>query len=115
MDAYVYGITSADGLKLPSAEGVDGRPVESVTSGALAALVSDAPQTPIKANRRNLLAHSTVLQELVGDRCVLPMRFGVVMPDRDAVTAELLDAHRDELADELEAFAPYVELDVHAL
>jgi Gas vesicle synthesis protein GvpL/GvpF len=115
MDAYVYGVTRAGATERSPGEGIDGQLVEVATHDGLAALVSDAPNVPVKANRRNLMAHSTVLQELVGERCVLPMRFGVVMPDRGAVATELLDAHREELTEELESFAPYVELDVRAI
>lgn len=115
MDAYVYGILAAGADVRPPAEGVDGAPVELVEDGGLAALVSDAPSVPVKANRRNLMAHSRVLQEVVAHACVLPMRFGVVMPDRDVVREELLRGHGDRLADQLGAFEPYVEVDVRAL
>lgn len=114
MDAYVYGVTAA-GTPAPSAEGVDGRPVELVEHGRLAALVSEAPDVPVRANRRNLTAHSRVLGEVVSERCVLPMQFGVVMPDRDAVRDELLGTHGERLAAQLDAFDPFVELDVRVL
>jgi hypothetical protein len=115
MDAYVYGVLGAGASLRSPAEGIDGGQVELVERGPLAALVSDARAVPVKANRRNLMAHSRVLQAVVADQCVLPMRFGVVMPDRDAVRGELLGAHADRLAAQLEAFRPYIELDVRAL
>src|SRR3954468_11347760 len=116
MDAYVYGVIAAGvaGWR-PSAEGVDDQPVELVERGELAALVSDAPRVPVKANRRNLMAHSRVLQSVIGERCVLPMRFGVVMPDRSAVEEELLAQSGEWLAAQLRVFETYVELDVRAL
>jgi hypothetical protein len=116
MDAYVYGVIAAGaaGWRPPS-EGVDDQPVELLERGTLAALVSDAPRVPVKANRRNLMAHSRVLQSVIGERCVLPMRFGVVMPDRAAVEAELLGQNSDWLAAQLRVFETYVELDVRAL
>jgi hypothetical protein len=115
MDTYVYGVTRAAAGKRPPAAGVDGQAVEVLRSGALAALVSDAPSLPVKANRRNLLAHSQVLQEVMDKRCVLPMRFGVVMPSRDAVEEELLKARGPALEEALAAFEPYVELDLKVL
>jgi hypothetical protein len=93
-------------------DGVDGKPVSRVTHGGLAALVSEAPEVPVKANRRNLLAHTEVLQEVVKTECVLPMQFGVVMPNEAAVEEELLAAHEDALAEQLAAFAPHVEVDL---
>ena len=115
MDAYVYGVVAAGARWRPSEEGVDDQPVELVERGELAALVSDAPRVPVKANRRNLMAHSRVLQSVIGERCVLPMRFGVVMPDRDAVVEELLGENSDWLTSQLRVFETYVELDVRAL
>src|SRR3954453_7487707 len=116
MDAYVYGVISAGAAGWgPPGEGIDDQPVELVERGELAALVSDAPRVPVKANRRNLMAHSRVLQSVIGERCVLPMRFGVVMPDRAAVEAELLGENSDWLAAQLRVFETYVELDVRAL
>ena len=115
MDAYVYGVVAGGGGAAPSADGVDGQRVELVERGALAALVSDAPSVPVKANRRNLTAHAEVLGAVVAERCVLPMQFGVVLPDRDAVGDELLGAHAERLGAQLRAFDPYVELDVRVL
>jgi hypothetical protein len=115
MEAYVYGVVRAGTDSPRAAEGIDGQQVEVVPEGDLAALVSDAPTVPVRANRRNLTAHSGVLQAVVSERCVLPMRFGVVMPGRDAVREELLERHADRLTAQLDAFEPYVEVDVRVL
>jgi len=115
VDAYVYGVLRAPEGAWPAREGVDGQDAGLVTHGHLAALVSDAPTVPVKANRRNLTAHSRVLQEVARERCILPMRFGVVMPDREAVVRELLEGRADELRVELDAFEPYVELDLRVI
>lgn len=115
MDAYVYGVLAATSGPSPPGRGVEGQGLDLVKSGGLAALVSDAPEVPVRANRRNLMAHTDVLRRVAVERGVLPMRFGVVMPDRDAVRDELLAAHGRELSAQLEAFEPYVELDVRVL
>jgi hypothetical protein len=116
MDAYVYGVIGAGaaGWRPPN-EGVDDQAVDLVERDGLAALVSDAPRVPVRANRRNLMAHSRVLQSVIGERCVLPMRFGVVMPDRAAVAEELLGHNGEWLSSQLSVFETYVELDVRAL
>lgn len=110
---YVYGVTrSGVSGELPAAAGIEGRPVARVEHGPVAALVSVAPSGPVKANRRNLLAHTEVLQAAVTSNCVLPMRFGVVMPSEEAVAQELLAAHEDVLAEQLRTFDGLVELDL---
>src|SRR4051794_27310622 len=109
---YVYGVMRTDTrLRLPE-EGVGGRAVALVEHGQLAALVSDDVEAPVRASRRNMLAHSSVLQAVVAQADVLPMRFGVVMPHAAAVRDELLAAHADELGAELVACAGCVELAV---
>ena len=94
---YVYGVWRAEASMPPSPPaGIEDRPVFAIECGPLAALASEAPAGPVRASRRNLLAHSGVLQAAVGRACVLPMRFGVVLPDSDAVESELLRAREDE-------------------
>jgi hypothetical protein len=115
MDAYVYGVIRAGATERSPGEGIDGQPVELIEKGKLAALVSDARKVPVKASRRNLMAHSRVLQATIAETCVLPMQFGVVMPGRAAVRQQLLEANRDRLGEHLSALDPYVELDVRAL
>src|SRR3954471_9323603 len=115
MDAYVYGVTRAGATERSPGEGIDGELVEVATHDGLAALVSDAPNVPVKVSRRNLMAHSRVLQSVIAQSCVLPMKFGVVMPSREAVETELLEAHRDLLEEHLRVLEPYVELDVRGL
>ena len=108
----MYGITRSGGRReLPTA-GVEGRPVTLVAHGPIAALVSEAPDGPVKANRRNLLAHTQVLQQLVETECVLPMQFGVVMPSDSAVADHLLAAHEEELVEQLATFDDLVEVDL---
>jgi hypothetical protein len=111
-ERYVYGITRSGPPGILPAAGVGGHPVTRVERGPLAALVSEAPDGPVKANRRNLMAHTEVLQHVVASGCVLPMRFGVVMPDEKTVAEELLAAHEDALSEQLDAFDGLVELDI---
>ena len=54
----------------------------------LAAVVSDAPEG-LRPKRRDLVAHETVLETLSVAGAVVPMRFGTVAPDDDAVMTEL--------------------------
>jgi hypothetical protein len=114
MDAglCVYGIVRLGEAPAISTPGIEGRSVRSVESGDVAALVSDAPAGLVRASRRNLMAHTNVLQE-AGNACtVLPMRFGVVVPDEEAVRHELLGGHERELLAQLQSLDGLVELDL---
>ena len=114
-ERYVYGITRSGSAAPVTVDGVEGRPVERIERGPVAALVSGAPEGPVKASRRNLLAHTEVLQAVVASECVLPMRFGVVMPGEAAVADELLAAHEAQLVEQLETFDGRVELDLKVI
>ncbi|WP_031084370.1 GvpL/GvpF family gas vesicle protein [Streptomyces sp. NRRL WC-3549] len=91
MPTYIYAITQADHpLALEGLQGVGGEAsdLRTVKAGKLAAVVSDAPDG-LRAKRRDLVAHQNVLERLMADGAVLPMRFGLVGPDDGQVRAAL--------------------------
>ncbi|CAL9367504.1 hypothetical protein SUDANB6_00791 [Streptomyces sp. enrichment culture] len=93
MSTYVYGITASTHPSLPEGMGGVGdppRPVRILREGGLAAVVSDAPEG-LRPKRKDLLAHQNVLGEVGAAGCVLPMRFGSVAPDDQAVTGVLAE------------------------
>src|SRR3954469_134734 len=98
---YVLGVVAGGGSQAPPRAGIEGRPVSAIERPPLAALVSDAPAGPVKASRKNLMAHTDVLRGVVPEASVLPMRFGVVMPSPGAVKDELLRDHEEELVAQL--------------
>ncbi|KUL39960.1 GvpL/GvpF family gas vesicle protein [Streptomyces regalis] len=115
MSTYVYGITASSRTDLPKDLGGVGdppRPVRVLKEGALAALVSDAPEE-LRPKRRELLAHSNVLAEAGAAGCVLPMRFGSVAPDDDTVTGVLAE-RGEHYKERLRALDGKVEYNVKA-
>ena len=109
----VYGIVPARPPVDGYPAGIAGAPVRRVTHGGLAALVSDV-ESDVRATRRDLLSHSAILEHAVSAGPVLPLRFGTVLRDDDAVKTELLAPRRDEFAALLNAFEQLVELRVKA-
>ena len=110
----VYGIVPAETPLDGAPLGVAGAPVSRVTAGDLAALVSPVEGDELRATRRDLLSHSAVLEHAVAAGPVLPLRFGTVLRDEDAVVEELLEPRRDELSGLLRRFERLVELRVKA-
>lgn len=109
---YVYAIIHAD-RTLPDDVGGVGGPavtVRTVAHGALAAVVSEAP-AQLRARRRDLLAHQELLLRLTDEGPVLPMRFGMVAPDEETVTAQLGRTEAAHLAT-LEQLAGRVEVNL---
>jgi len=114
---YVYGVIRAGEDPAVGSEGIGdpGGRVHTIESGPVAALVSDVPgEEPVEAGREDLMRHSRVLQEASERTVVLPMRFGVLMPDADAVRAELLDPHREDLEAQLAEMTGKAELTLKA-
>ena len=91
MSTYVYCLTRAsEVLPLEGAVGVGelAPPVRPVSAGDLTAVVSDAPMN-LRPKRRDLATHEMVIERLWATGPVLPMRFGLVAEDDEAVRAEL--------------------------
>ena len=77
--------------------GERGDAVYTVHQGDLAAVVSDSPSDAFEARRRNMMAHTAVLEEVMNSFTILPLRFSTVAPDAELVRDKLLGERRDEL------------------
>ncbi len=106
---YIYGIVPAAATP-PDGSGIGGASVEAVVSHEAAAIVSDVPDGELEAGRAELMIHARVLEEALERGVVLPMRFGIVMPDVAAVRHDLLERHRDQLVSQLAELDGKVEL-----
>ncbi|WP_062995440.1 GvpL/GvpF family gas vesicle protein [Nocardia mikamii] len=95
---YVYGIVPADVEPQPDATGVGDPPgeVTVVRHGDIAALVSPLASDRPLGTPQDLTAHEKLLDGSAAVAPVLPLRFGAVMTDTDAVENELLEANEDE-------------------
>ncbi|MDI5969024.1 GvpL/GvpF family gas vesicle protein [Streptomyces sp. SL13] len=93
MPTYLYAVTAGDHpARLTDVTGVGdpAAPVRVLSAGPLKAVVGDAPDG-LRAKRRDLLAHQRVLDRLMEDGAVLPMRFGLIGPDDERVRAVVED------------------------
>jgi Gas vesicle synthesis protein GvpL/GvpF len=116
VSTYVYAFAgAAHPLPVDSLTGVGERkpPVRLVRHDGLTAVVSDAPER-LRAKRRDVEAHERVLETLSAAGTVLPMRFGTVAADDEAVKAELASGAKRyrELLERLEG---KVEVNVKAV
>ena len=108
---YVYGIVPADVQPEEDATGIHDAPIEIVTHGDIAALVSEIDPDQRLGTPADLQAHAHILDGTSHVAPVLPLRFGAVVSDRDAVVNELLAEHEDEFTsalDQLEGHAQYM-------
>lgn len=100
---YVYGVVeTVRDLQDADLSGLDEAPVVLVESGDVAAAVSVVTLDRPPGRKRDLVAHSTVLDTLAGSGPVVPVQFGTVLPSAADVRAELLESREDELLAMLE-------------
>ncbi|NJN16150.1 MAG: GvpL/GvpF family gas vesicle protein [Oscillochloris sp.] len=109
---YLYAIIEA-GRELPPLQGLAAAPLELVTGGALAAVVSTLTARPAP-DEATLWAHEHVVETIMADRVVLPVRFGTLLGDDAAVQAALIAGAKRFHAD-LSRLAGCVEISLRVL
>lgn len=108
---YVYGIVPAATALDDEEAGLGmGKPVRVVAEGPVAAVVETVEVDRPLGRRRDLIAHSAVLNALASRGPVLPMRFGSVVPDETTVREELLGPRHEHFEALLEQVAGKVQL-----
>ncbi|MCG8346597.1 MAG: GvpL/GvpF family gas vesicle protein [Chloroflexales bacterium] len=88
--------------------------VHTVQFKDLAAVISNAPVEEYDANRRNMMAHTKVLEEAMLESTVLPMRFGTVAQNAEVIQEQILQQRYHELDDLLHQLDGQIELGLKA-
>ena len=104
----------AGAIDAPRVDGVSGRPVATIESNGLAAVVSELAERRLRVRRRDLLGHLRVLESVFDDTTIVPCAFGMVLPSREAVASDFLAARRNELPGLLERLDGRAQLNVTA-
>ena len=80
MAVHLYGVIAADADLSTELEGRGGAPVRAVADERLAVLVSDLDDEA-RVGRSDLLSHAHVLEAVAEAETVIPVQFGMVMPE----------------------------------
>ena len=107
MPLQVIGVVRRDHPPL-SGRGKDNLGVRLVESGELAAAVTELADGA-ELQEEDATRHLDLLILLLRDGPVLPLAFGTVSPDEDAVRTEVLDVAADDLLRRLDAVDGFVE------
>ena len=94
--------------------GERGDVVHTVHFDDLAAVVSDSPVAEYESNRRNMMAHTLVLEEVLQGWEMLPVRFGTVAPHAEAIREKVLKRRYGEFHGLLQEMAGRIELGLKA-
>lgn len=108
MALLVFGVVRQGHPTPPGTRKDDAFDLRLVESGDLAAAVTEIDdETPLTED--DAARHLDTLILLLRDGPVLPLAFGTVSPDEDAVRTEVLDATAADLAQRLDAVDGFVE------
>ena len=106
---YLYAIVFGDSAVTDGEVGIDGLDLRTVNEAGVTAVVSDAPGTKIRPERRHLAAHQGVLKHLMASTTPLPMAFGIIADDTEAIR-KILSRNRRDFLDQLNRVAGKVEM-----
>lgn len=109
---YVYALADSD-AKLEPLEGVGDSPIEVLVLSQCTAVTSRVPNVP-EPDELNLRRHEDVIERVMQDASVIPLRFGQTVPDEGALK-ELVDGAAATVDDLLGKFRGKVELGVRGL
>src|SRR5437588_12124089 len=91
---YLYAIATSN--RVPAIPGRRGASLGAVGEDGLFAFVSEHGELHLEPREDDLWAHEHVVEELMSDEPLLPMRFGSGLPDAAAVI-RTLNERREEL------------------
>ena len=113
MAVHLYGVTASAGPHPSEVKGRADVPVRLVGDDELSVIVSDI-DAAAPAGRKDLMAHARVLESYVEQATVVPIQFGIALPDDDTVHEQVLKHDRQSLVELLHFFDGVVQLTVQA-
>lgn len=106
---YLYAVVDRPQQPLSVPRGLGGRPPFLAGERAVAMVASELGEGDLALSEDNLYRHEAVVEALMAERGVLPMRFGCRVRDA-ASLRQLISIRRDELAAQLERLRGCVEM-----
>jgi hypothetical protein len=111
---WVYGICERPDTPPPRRRGLAQAPLDGVREGELLAVISRHVHPPGDPALDALWVHERVVERIMADRAVLPMRFGSKLHD-DGVLREILAARQEQFLATLDRVRGRVEVGVRAM
>jgi len=96
---YVYAIIAHDGVLPAGLTGLGDSELSTVVSGRLAAVTGPLTLGGLQRTTENVLRHGAIVEALQQRGPTLPVRFGTIVPDAEAVASALDEREADLMAD----------------
>ena len=116
MGKYMYCLIRCSQPRQFATRGIGERGdiVYTIGDEELAAVVSDSPVMEYDCSRRNMMAHTLVLEEVMKEYTILPIRFDTVAPDAESIQVKLLKRRGEEIRGHLQVMDGRLELGLKA-
>lgn len=111
---YLYGITKKTNSLLREIRGIDYAPLTTVTNGEINAIVSVQDPIDLQPSAKRLWQHEAVVEQLMTQHTVLPVRFATTFPDVEAVR-RYLEAYQEVIHFDLDRVSGCVELSLRVI
>lgn len=111
---YFYAITDRPELPLPAEPGLEDTSLFNLTYQDIGAVVSFLNTAKVPPTEDNLWRHEAIMEALMADRAVLPVRFGTMLAG-DAAVQAVLAARYAEFVARLKHVCGRVELGLRVL
>jgi hypothetical protein len=113
---YLYAIIASAEPREFKTRGIGerGDTVHTINYRRIAAAVSASPMVEYESSRRNMMAHTVVLEEMMTEFDLLPVRFGTVATSAELIRSRLLEERYEEFTGLLAEMHGRVELGLKA-
>ena len=114
---YIYAIIETDREASfgPIGIGKEKSEVYTIVHEKLGAVISDSPVTQYPVTRANTMAHQKVMETVMKQYPMLPVRFGTVSEGLDPIRGKLLKDRQSELTETLAYMRGKIELGIKAV
>ena len=114
MQLYLYAITDRPDRPLPDQAGLDDAPLAQIVWRDIAAVVSAQDRAHLSATPDQIWRHEDVLESLMRDRTVLPVRFAT-RPAARQLIGDMLSAAYPGFVQDIERVRDHVEIGMRFL
>lgn len=111
---YVYSVLTRETHLPKGLVGIDGGSLYAISCGDLVAAAGTVTRAKILPTTENVLRHEAIVEAVHREGASVPVRFGTVLPDTDAVR-ETLAAHREQLTKDIACVGDKQEMGVIVL
>ena len=114
---YIYAIIKTDREANfgPMGIGKEKSEVHTILHNGLGAVISDSPVTQYPVTRANTMAHQKVMETVMKEYPMLPVRFGTISEGLDPIREKLLKERHGEMTETLAYMHGKVELGIKAI